>query len=413
MMSSPQTVTVTNNQPTTLTIASIVATGQYVVVTSGSNPCGATLAAQSTCTFDVSFAPSARGIVSGAVTITHDASGSPQQIVLSATGVRALSTNSLGTITSSSSVPCSQVRGLGGAAGGTCYKLAVACPGVADQSVALKVNSPMGSSVGTILFTTGGGSPQWYDLHFVYGPKIINDLVSANFTAVQVSFQFPPTGFPKGGIAPGWLTGPGGPRDLVCRWVTTAKWVRDNMLTNNAAFCATGNSGGAGAAAYAMAEYGQTTLFDMLEQTGGPPFSRVDRGCLCNSPPIQTACRQQALSECYLSNANNFIDPSYDPLGHICSSVESNHDATNATLFLNDSLLAPDATLIYPDTDIHFVFGGQDSGPGVAEATEWVSLITGKAPITVDCVPDAPHKIADVLDGAQKIIDDLVQFCHK
>jgi hypothetical protein len=28
------------------------------------------------------------------------------------------------------------------------------------------------------------------------------------------------------------------------------------------------------------------------------------------------------------------------------------------------------------------------------------------------CVADAPHPLADVLDGAQQIVTDIVQYCH-
>jgi hypothetical protein len=328
--------------------------------------------------------------------------------------------DALGTVKADPTVDCALVGGDGGVAGGTCYKLTISCPSVADEDVALKLNSPVGNPVGAILFTIGGGGSEWYDRHFAFGAQTINDVVGAGFRAVQLDFEFEPAGFPPGGVSAGWLTGPGGPRKTACRWATAAMWIHDNLLANNAAFCATGNSAGSAAAAYALAHYGLDSIFDMLEETSGPPLSRLDHGCICDSPPVFNPCVENptgppgaSISECYGDNGNKFIDPSYDPLGHICSSAEQTHDATNQQMFINDSILAPDAKLSYPHTDIHFVFGGQDTGSADPQALEWKAVITGKTPIGLDCVPDAPHQIADVQDGAKKISSDLIQFCHR
>lgn len=328
--------------------------------------------------------------------------------------------DALGTVKANATVDCAQVGANSGVAGGTCYQLKISCPDVADEDVALKLNSPVGNPVGTILFTIGGGGSEWYDQRFAFGTQAINDVVGAGFRAVQLDFQFDPVGFPPGGVSAGWLTGPGGPRKTACRWATAAQWIHDNLLANNSAFCATGNSAGSAAAAYAVAHYGLDPIFDMLEETSGPPLSRLDHGCICASPAVFNPCVENptgppgaSISECYGDDGNKFIDPSYDPLRHICSSAEQTHDTTNEQMFINDSILAPDAKLSYPHTDIHFVFGGQDTGSADPQALEWKAVITGKAPIGLDCVPDAPHQIADVQDGAQKISSDLIQFCHR
>ena len=43
--------------------------------------------------------------------------------------------------------------------------------------------------------------------------------------------------------------------------------------------CATGNSGGSAAIAYAVYEYGLDTELKMIEPTSGPVMSRIDLGC--------------------------------------------------------------------------------------------------------------------------------------
>jgi len=78
-------VTLTNNQNALLTISAIVASGNYLLVTAGSNPCGSTLPASKSCTVGVEFSPTTAGTIQGVVTVLHDAAYSPQEVTLSGT----------------------------------------------------------------------------------------------------------------------------------------------------------------------------------------------------------------------------------------------------------------------------------------------------------------------------------------
>jgi hypothetical protein len=82
-ISAVQNVTLTNTGNATLTIGSIVAAGDY----GETNTCGSSLAAGANCTIAITFAPQALGLRIGSVTITDNASGSPQTISLQGTGV--------------------------------------------------------------------------------------------------------------------------------------------------------------------------------------------------------------------------------------------------------------------------------------------------------------------------------------
>jgi hypothetical protein len=314
----------------------------------------------------------------------------------------------LGNVTASQ-VSCESVHGGRGVRGATCYLAQVSCPGINDIPVALKVNQPRGKSQGTVLFTIGGGGTLWYDVHFIYGALAIQQVIDAGYTTAQINFEFPPRGR---GNAPftGWLTGPGGPRALACRWASLAQWIHDNIRLPNTPYCATGSSAGAGAASYALAHYAMGPEFDMLEHTSGPPFTRIDHGCLCNEPALKTPCRSGKISECYQAEAGAFLDPAYN--NKACSQAERTHRSPFEQIFHHDSLDSDDAIFDYPNTDIHFVFGGLDTSPGVAQGAAWIPLITGKSTLTVDCVADAPHEIPDVFDGAMKIADDLINYCH-
>jgi hypothetical protein len=84
--SAAKSITLTNNQASTLNLTDVAASGQFSAVPGGTKPCGSTVNAHSTCTIAVTFTPAQAGTIPGAVTITSDASGSPQSIKLSGTG---------------------------------------------------------------------------------------------------------------------------------------------------------------------------------------------------------------------------------------------------------------------------------------------------------------------------------------
>jgi YVTN family beta-propeller protein len=82
--SAPMTVTLTNNNPTTaLPITSIVPSANFTET----NTCGSSVAALGTCTISVTFTPTATGAYTGSITITDNASTSPQTVSLAGTGV--------------------------------------------------------------------------------------------------------------------------------------------------------------------------------------------------------------------------------------------------------------------------------------------------------------------------------------
>ena len=83
---SYQPVTLTNTGNATLTITSITGSGDYTET----DNCGSSLGASQLCTINVQFTPSAVGTRTGAITVTDNASDSPESVSL--TGVGALPT---------------------------------------------------------------------------------------------------------------------------------------------------------------------------------------------------------------------------------------------------------------------------------------------------------------------------------
>ena len=80
--SAAQTVTLTNTGNATLTVGNIQIAGDFAQV----NNCSSTLAANSSCTMNVTFTPTVAGTRSGTLTISDNAQGSPQTVTLTGTG---------------------------------------------------------------------------------------------------------------------------------------------------------------------------------------------------------------------------------------------------------------------------------------------------------------------------------------
>src|SRR5712692_14814 len=76
--SAAQTVTLTNNERTTLTISGIVVSGDFAQT----NTCGSSVGAVATCTISVTFRPTAIGSETGTLTVIDNASDSPQEVSL-------------------------------------------------------------------------------------------------------------------------------------------------------------------------------------------------------------------------------------------------------------------------------------------------------------------------------------------
>jgi hypothetical protein len=311
-------------------------------------------------------------------------------------------TDPLGTATGQT-IPCPTVAGM---SPGTCYSVVLSCSGIADLDGYLWVNTPAITPKGTVMLTEGANVTGLYEAIFRYGSTVVNGLLAAGYTTVQASF---------GGVFNpnqpfGWQTGPGGLRRTACRYATLAKWVQDNLGASGAPVCATGNSASSGLIGYALSHYGGTSIFTMVEPTSGPPFSRLDYSCECTQPSLPDPCVPgQQLTQCVeLSNAQKYIDPAYS--SPICSQDVQSKSTAHAAQFLSDSILSPEATLSYPNTSVHFVWGGMDLSSAPVMGKEWQQGIT--SPNAYACVGDAPHGLPDAQDGATQILNDLVNFCH-
>ncbi len=302
-----------------------------------------------------------------------------------------------------------------GGAPGNCWGLNISCPNVKaiqPYDATVKVTTPTGQSAGTVVLMTGGGGIEYYDSYFTYGTTIINSVVAAGFTTAQIVFDNPVNG---------WLTGPAedhnGPISLACLPATAMQWVYNAVLTSGTPLCATGNSGGAGAIAYGLSQYGLDSILTLAEPTSGPEEARLDYGC---SPGGQVSgcavCGTGTQDEAYgVVNDEDIIDPAYtgvedgQPNGPCSEDAEGS--TRNAAQLHHDSILSD----IYPPqlffaTQIRALFGGLDTvGGAIPQALDWISFVTSS--VTVVCLPGVGHAMPDYTAGATQIENDLISYC--
>src|ERR1019366_10559752 len=81
--STAQSVTVKNTGTAVLNLTNVALSGTNSAEFKLSNGCGSTLAAGASCVIQVQFAPTTTGSKTAAVSLTNDASNSPQAIALS------------------------------------------------------------------------------------------------------------------------------------------------------------------------------------------------------------------------------------------------------------------------------------------------------------------------------------------
>jgi hypothetical protein len=308
----------------------------------------------------------------------------------------------LGTVNNVKTITCPG----GGLSGATCQQMAIACEGVSNWNAYVKINRPSGTSKGVVMYGIGTGGSGLYDTEFTYGQTAVQNVLDAGFTTVQVSFGAPfTTNAPNG-----WLTGPGGVRRLACRYATLAQWVDTHVLTSSTQpLCATGNSGGSSAVAYALSNYGLDKIFSMVEITSGPPMSRLDYGCLCQHGSASTTCGQGDLSYCYGTGNAAIVDPAYAQ--PICTNAVNGHPSPIAgALFLSDSIDGPGATTAFPKTYVNVLYGGLDNSAAVPLSLQWYDQVSTSK--SQSCVADAPHPMANAKDAANQIANDITTLCR-
>jgi hypothetical protein len=151
--SMAQTITLTNSGTAALSITSISASGDFAET----QTCGSSVATGATCTISVTFSPTAAGSQTGLLTITDNATGSPQTVALSGTGT-----------TSGTGTPVT----------------------VSTTSTGMAISSPGGTSTATIQLTPVGGFTGTVNLTcsvLYQGQGSATDAPTCSFSPAQAS----------------------------------------------------------------------------------------------------------------------------------------------------------------------------------------------------------------------------------
>jgi hypothetical protein len=145
----------------------------------------------------------------------------------------------------------------------------------------------------------------------------------------------------------------------------------------------------------------------MVEVTSGPTFGRLDHGCVCDQPPLQTTTGQGPLSDCYLT-IGTLVDNTYSTA--VCSTAKKTHNTTYESLLLHDSIMSDDPPFLNYTTAVRVIYGGQnDEGAAIPQGLEWLNSVT--SPVTVTVIGDAAHLVPDSFDGALQVANDLNTAC--
>ena len=314
-------------------------------------------------------------------------------------------TRALGTVSAVSSITCG-----GSITGGVCQQMTVSCPGLPNVQAYVKTNSPTGTSLGYVTYTTGTDGNGLYDSIFTYGQTAVQNVINAGYTTVQISWGTPfNTNQPDG-----WVLGPGGVLATACRYATVHQWIYTNIQNNaNLPFCATGNSGGAGALAYALSQYPTSDILSMAEVTSGPPPGRLDWGCGCTEGTMAVTCgTAPTLGTCFGDADAPVWDPAYNPnqtTGLCTTAVNGTLPVGGLNFLLGDSVEAPGALYSFPKTYVNLVFGSADDSSAIPIGQHWFNNITtSKGQV---CVTNGEHSMANTLPGAEQIANDIIANC--
>jgi hypothetical protein len=294
-------------------------------------------------------------------------------------------------------------------ADGQCYNLRVTCPAVAAAAEArLKVVAPSASPRGTILFATGNEGIGLYE-NPPESRRTLVDLSAAGFRTVQLQWL------------DGWLfASPGreeGHARLACRPATVARWVHDHLHepSPSAAFCATGQSGGASQVSYMLSHYGLEDIFAAVVPSGGPPMGRLDRGCTPGDPALIRVESMRKL----IDTGFGFIPPG-DTRTMRPDDVPANGPCVRGDPSFREklrqaSVASGEGDYVYPRTMVWFVVEGIDSGGAAALGKTYYDLLmkSGSPLVGRTVIPGVDHSgLIRTRIGADTIRDVLLRECR-
>jgi hypothetical protein len=288
----------------------------------------------------------------------------------------------------------------GSLSGAECKHLVVACPGVADLGVSLRIARPTGSARATLLLGSGGAG---------------NGFVEDDPLALALEKELVDNGYvvvSRGWDNPGWFLGTLGLSASSCRYGTLLRWVDENVRVPGKPYCAAGLSGGSYEVGYALAHWDGADRLQGAILLAGPAVSQLDLVCPSVAPAKWTDTDCLALAakygepctgalSCTLQGAASVVDSAWSP-GAPCSDAGDPRVPNLGA----DGVVTSTSRFSYPSTKTRFVFGADECG---GTANLYYDRITSDRGIAF--APATPHDVFTTDAGVEAARLAIQQAC--
>lgn len=281
--------------------------------------------------------------------------------------------------------------------GAECSSYVVRCEGTPPVRAYVATEAPTAPARGVIVLYSGArGENFWGAQH----EDVVDDLRDEGYEVDRVAW-------PDGWVE--LLDGPPGLDVAGCRPSAMTQFLHDTRylpldlspVDYECGFCVGGNSGGALQAAYGLTEYGLDAIVDAAIITSGPSLAALAEGCL-DEPEYR------------LSQANReLVDLSYGFLREDNGPCATG-DPAYEQIWRDDSIVDGADDVVYPDTRVEVVLGGEDTTTVPAGARLWLDVLmdAGSPSVTETVYPTAGHGLTAMLNDAQARAGIIASFAY-
>ena len=263
--------------------------------------------------------------------------------------------------------------------------------GVATKVAEVRVYTPdAGCNRGTIVLLAGGQGEDFYTAT-AGGETVLEQLLARHWRVCELAWT-----------SGGWFNVPwGGPVVQHAQAVTALlEFIQSAIHVGGAgvAFRLVGNSGGSGAIAYGLANWGLHTLTDRVVLCSGPPMVDMTKSCASPPDPAFITLINGLWPEGMECNPIPYCnDPEAEPPLIACEMIKPGGADPE------ESILNATSVEDYPDTEVRFLWGSADcSGATVAQALLFHTAITSAKAYRV--VLGAHHWMPDTPQGLEAVV---------